>query len=152
MQPILISVVCLIATGRSPSRVYLDRMLDLVITSLWRGSPEFQGQCQGAVGYGAQCASPSNGDVQPKRSGPIPLGYTPRHPSNQIPFRKGQIVRRLRLPDNCNGAWSEHVKDFSQDDKPVSVSTPPVIVFKAPFSGSSHALHKKDLLNLARND
>jgi hypothetical protein len=76
---------------------------------------------------------PSRRGLQLKKSNPIPLGSTPRHPSKQTSFRKGQTSWRVDFPASSNRPYSERVKDFNQDSKPVIMSISPVTIFKSPF-------------------
>jgi hypothetical protein len=47
---------------------------------------------------------------------------------------------------------SEHVKAFFHDKSPVSISTSPVLVYKAPFTISSYAFRPQEWSNQARDD
>jgi hypothetical protein len=67
-------------------------------------------------------------------------------------FRKGQIAWWDNPPTSSNRPYSEHVKAFSQDNNPVSVSTSPIRVYKAPFTNSSYAYRTQEWFNLAKND
>jgi hypothetical protein len=67
------------------------------------------------------------------QSDPIPLGSAPRCQFNQSSFRKGRIAWWVRFPFRGNSPRSEHVKVFSQDNKPVTVSISPVSVLRPTF-------------------
>jgi hypothetical protein len=49
------------------------------------------------------------------------------------------IFAKEKLPDGIIITHSEHVKAFSQQNTPVSVSISPIITHKALFSDSSYA-------------
>lgn len=48
--------------------------------------------------------------------------FTSTHPSKKSYFQKGQITLWVSPPSNSKGPWSEYVKPFSQDNKPISAS------------------------------
>jgi hypothetical protein len=110
-------------------------------------------------------AYPNHGGLQPKlfppslksqgpsaKAIPTLLSSTPRHPSNQSSIHKRQIAWWDHPPTSSNNPSSEHVKAFSQDNNLVSVSTSPVIVYKALFTNSRYAFRTLEWLNLTRDD
>jgi hypothetical protein len=68
-----------------------------------------------------------------------------------------RITAPYRVRTSClmgsssNSPQFEQVKAFSQDNNPVSVSISQVIVYKAPFTISSHAFRRQKWSNLARD-
>jgi hypothetical protein len=71
---------------------------------------------------------------------------------SQRSSRKRQIAWRINLPIRSNSPWSEHVKAFSQDSKPVSVTISSDTVLKALFFCSINAFRTQEWFNLATDD
>jgi hypothetical protein len=95
--------------------------------------------------------SPSCTGLQPKRSQPFWVQLPDIHPTKVL-FAKDKLPDGMILPPVAIGPRAEYVKAFRQDNNPVSVSIPPVTVYKALFTNSSYAYRTWEWFNLLRDD
>jgi hypothetical protein len=78
----------------------------------------------------------------------IPLGSTPRHPSNQSSFRKGQTSCRDHLSTVAIASSLITPRPSAETNKPVRRSISPVVVHMALFSSSSNEFRMLEFLIL----